>query len=453
MNTAIAILMKDPALAKMRLEPVLGVDARADLARTLFDHCLRFFCHFYPDNKLAVVTPSPEIAEKAHAQGATALHQKSGDINAAGHLAVDWAVKLGIKHLLIIHADIAVLQVSEINHLINAARENAVVIAKSHDGGSNALILSPPHVIAPQFGNHSATAHERAAIAAGVTYQSLILPHLSHDIDTPQDLSEALQDKEQRVEIFAVPDLPEITAGDDIAALIAQKLAKMGESLKPYDIIIIAQKIISKSEGCLVSLDAFPPSKQALEISATIGKDARKVEAILSQSAQILRMRPQEPEGLLIARHKRGWICANAGIDQSNLGAGEADRLLLLPENPDHSAATIRTNLEIHFNIAPIGVIISDSFGRPWRQGQVNVALGLSGVPALIDWRERQDANGRILKATLPAFADEVAASSGLVSLKDAGLPVVIVRGLAWPLSDEATGQDFLRPLAQELFI
>jgi len=446
---AIAILMKDPAKAKTRLEPLLGSDARAALARTLFEHSLSFFCQFYPETPLCVVTPSPAIADLTRHHGAIALMQETGGINEAAQEAVNWAMSLGRQHLLIIHADIVVLQVTEINQMIEAAKETAVVIAASHDGGSNALLLSPPDIIQPSFGSHSAAAHAAAAKKAQVTCKNLRLAHLCHDIDTPQDLSAAMKD----IRIFALSDLPEIAAGDNLAELVVQALSRMDETLKPYDIVVVAQKILSKSEGRLLPLDAFPPSGQALQIAAEIGKDARKVEAILSQSAQILRTRPQQPEGLLITRHKKGWICANAGIDQSNLGTDQEDMLLLLPEDPDASAARLRAQWEEYFAIAPIGVIISDSFGRPWRQGQVNIALGLAGITAVVDWRDRVDANGRVLKATMPAFADEVAASSGLVSLKDAGLPVTIIRGLDWQESKNASGQDFLRPLDQELFI
>jgi len=452
MNLAIAILMKDLKRAKTRLEPVLGSDMREQLARHLFEHTLQFFHKFYADEKLSVVTPSSDIANIASRHNAIALHQESGDINMAAQIAIRWACSLNVKHLLIIHADIAVLQKAEIDQMIETAKKTSVVIAPSHDGGSNALLLSPPDAITPHFGYRSAAAHVEVAKITGKSYRCLYLPHLSHDIDRPQDLSGATQQK-QSVEIFAVPDLPEVKAGDNLAALITIALINMGETLKPLDIIIIAQKIVSKSEGQLQPLDAFPPSKKALEIAAEIGKDERKVEAILSQSDQILRKRAQTPEGLLIARHKKGWVCANAGIDQSNLGKAAAEEwLLLLPQDPDASAVRLRTDLEAGFSVAPIGVIISDSFGRPWRQGQVNIALGVAGVPAIIDWRARRDGDGRVLRATLPAFADELAASSGLLSLKDAGLPVIIVRGLDWRPSLTSSGQDFLRSWEQELF-
>jgi len=454
MNLAIAILMKDLSNAKTRLEPVLGSDMRKFLARCLFEHSLQFFRQCYVDKKLAVVTPSPSIADMARQHDATALHQEEGGINEAAQIAARWALSLGSEYLLIIHADIAVLQIAEIDQMMETARKAAVVIAASHDGGSNALLLSPPDVIAPHFGHHSARAHVAAAQAAHVPYKLLHLPYLSHDIDRPQDLVTTIRkQKKPQVELFAVPGLPEVKKGDDLAALIIQAITDMDEVLYPHDVVIVAQKIVSKSEGQLLPLEAFSPSEQAQTIADDIGKDPRKVEAILSQSERILRMRAQVPEGLLITRHKKGWICANAGIDQSNLGEDKENWLLLLPQDPDTSAAKLRDALETGFSASPIGVIISDSFGRPWRQGQVNIALGLASVPAVVDWRTRTDGNGRTLRATMPAFADELAASSGLLSLKDAGLPVIVVRGLDWQASYAASGQDFLRPLEQELFV
>jgi len=200
LTLAIAILMKDLEKAKTRLESVLGSDMRTTLARNLFEHTLRFFRQFYADNKLVVVTPSSVIADMARQHDSTALYQDGGDINEAAQIAIRWALSLEAEHLLIIHADIAVLQIAEIDQMIKAASEAAVVIAASHDGGSNALLLSPPDVIRPHFGRHSAAAHIAAAQAAQVNYTTLHLPHLRHDIDKPQDLSALIRKKEKQPE-------------------------------------------------------------------------------------------------------------------------------------------------------------------------------------------------------------------------------------------------------------
>jgi coenzyme F420-0:L-glutamate ligase/coenzyme F420-1:gamma-L-glutamate ligase len=456
MTVAIAILMKDPCQAKTRLKPALGNDARETLALLLFENTLGFFRRFYGDNPLAVVTPSERVAEIARAHDATALGQngKAG-INGAAARAAEWARSINAEKLLVIHADIPTLEAAEIAILIGASVEASVVIAESHDCGTNAILLSPPDAIPFSFGPRSADAHETAAKGEGRGCTRLTLPNLCRDIDTPHDLFSASTSgsiRRQGVSLFAVAGIPEIGAGDDLSAAIGQALSDMGSELMPRDIVIVAQKIVSKSEARMFALDAFVPSPRALEIAAEIGKDARKVEAILSESSDIIRARRQEPDGLLITRHRQGWICANAGIDQSNLGEGRDDMLLLLPEDPDVSAARLRAGLEERYGVQ-IGVVITDTFGRPWRHGLVNVAIGVAGVPAVVDWTVRADAYGRGLKATLPAFADELAAASGLLMQKDAGLPVVIIRGLPWSDTPSASAGDFLRPLSQELFL
>lgn len=249
---------------------------------------------------------------------------------------------------------------------------------------------------------------------------------------------------------FAVPGIPEVAEGDDLASLIAVALDET--HLEPGDIVVVAQKIVSKAEGRMKAYDDYVPSPEALCIADEIGKDARKVEAILSESSEVIRARRMGADGLLITRHRQGWICANAAIDESNLGAGKSGKLLLLPEDPDASARTLRAGLEKRF-AGPIGVIVTDTFGRPWRNGLVNVAIGTAGVAAIVDWTDRTDAYGRGLKATLPAFADEIAAAAGLLMQKDAGRPVIVMRGLRWHDRPEASARDVLRPLSQELFL
>jgi coenzyme F420-0:L-glutamate ligase/coenzyme F420-1:gamma-L-glutamate ligase len=254
------------------------------------------------------------------------------------------------------------------------------------------------------------------------------------------------------IEMQPLPYAGEVQPGADLASLIAAAVRSAGGSLLAGDILVVAQKVVSKSEGRLVAAASFAPSERALALAAEIGKDPHKVEAILSESREVLRARRQPPDGLLITRHRHGWICANAGIDESNLGAGKQGMLLLLPEDPDASARAIRAGLEAGV-AAPIGVIVSDTFGRPWRNGQVNVAIGLAGVPALVDWSGRRDAYGRGLRSTLPALADEICAAAGLLMQKDAGIPAVLVRGVSWTADATASARDILRPLERELFL
>lgn len=454
MTVAAAIMMKDPAEAKTRLKPALANDARESLALVLFDNTLAFLTTRH-DGPVGVVTRSQAIAARAATTGAAVIREPDGgDLNAAAELAAQWATGIGADALLVLHADIPTLAEDEFSQLLAAGQRAPVAIAQSRDGGTNALLVSPPNALPFRFGRDSADAHEAAATAVGLAVERLILPHLSRDLDRPEDLAEAIRlpASGQGAQLLAVPNIGEVEAGDDLPALIAQAADAAGMPLQPRDIVVVAQKIVSKSEGRMLPLASFTPSEAAEKLAAEIGKDVRKVEAILSESTAVIRAKRQLPEGLLITRHKHGWICANAGIDESNLGAGREGMLLLLPEDPDASARSIREGLETRYG-GPIGVVVSDTFGRPWRNGLVNIAIGVAGVPALVDWSTRTDAYGRGLKATLPAFADEVAAAAGLLMAKDAGLPVIVLRGLAWRDDEQASARQVLRPVEQELFL
>lgn len=454
MTVAAAILMKDPADAKTRLRPALPNDAREKLALLLFDNTLDFLLAAH-SGPVGVVTPSPTIAERVSARGAVVVEESpGGDINAAARLAAVWAITAGAASLLLIHADIPTLSAFELEQLLAAGRRVSVAIAPSRDGGTNALLVSPPDAIPFAFGKDSATAHEAAGIARSLTVERLRLPHLSRDVDQPEDLAEAiwLPAPAQGMQAFALSGIGDVGEGDDLAEVIARAAQASGCDIAPGDIVVVAQKIVSKSEGRLLPLSTFAPSAEALDLAEKIGKNAHKVQAILSESTAVIRARRQPPDGLLITRHRHGWICANAGIDESNLGHGREGMLLLLPEDPDASARAIRLGLEGRFGV-PIGVVISDTFGRPWRNGLVNVAIGVAGVTPLVDWTTRTDAYGRGLKATLPAFADELAAAAGLLMAKDASTPVVVLRGLAWQADANASARHVLRAVEQELFL
>lgn len=455
MTVAIAILMKDPAVAKTRLSPVLANDARERLALLLFENTLQFFKRTHTGGAVGVVTASRETAAISRKYGASVIEEAGASgINAAADRATEWAIGIGATSLLLVHADIATWVDEEVEQLLAVRGRCSVVVGVSADGGTNALLLTPPDAIPFSYGPNSADAHEAAAHKSGRSCERLQLAYLSRDIDTPQDLHDHFETSRSPVEArcFAVTTMPEVAAGDDLATLISEALVRTNRMLIAGDIVVVAQKIVSKSEGRLVAASHFQPSQQAIALAAEIGKDSHKVEAILSESSDVIRARRQPPDGLLITRHRHGWICANAGIDESNLGDGREGMLLLLPEDPDASARRIRDGLEAKYD-TPIGVIVSDTFGRPWRNGLVNVAIGIAGVPAIVDWAGRTDAYGRGLKATLPAFADEVAAAAGLLMQKDAGLPVIVMRGLEWKVTPASSARDVLRPAAQELFL
>jgi coenzyme F420-0:L-glutamate ligase/coenzyme F420-1:gamma-L-glutamate ligase len=244
--------------------------------------------------------------------------------------------------------------------------------------------------------------------------------------------------------------IPLISPGDDLVAIILNSVQLNGILLEEGDILVLAQKIVSKAQGRLVNLDAVEPSPRAIELADLTAKDPRLLELVLRESSQVLRTRP----GTVVVEHRLGFICANAGIDHSNV-AGEAGQtgewVLLLPEDPDAAAAEVRQRLEGVSGVR-LGVMIIDSHGRAWRQGTVGVAIGLSGLPALADLRGCVDLYGYTLRITQVGVADELAAAASLVMGQAAeGTPVVHVRGFPYPLR-EASMQELLRPKDQDLF-
>ena len=241
------------------------------------------------------------------------------------------------------------------------------------------------------------------------------------------------------LELFAVEGLPEVHPGDDLAELIAPRA-----TLQDGDVLVVAQKIVSKAEGCIRDLATVTAGEEAKRIAPQLvaNPDPRFVQLVLDQSVRVLRS-----QRVLITETRHGFVCANSGIDQSNI---PGDNLVtLLPADPDASAARLRERLRELTGVAP-GVIVSDTFGRPWRLGIVNVALGIAGVKALEDLRGSPDDVGRDLHATVLAVADDVASAAGLVMKKTARSPVVVVRGLE--VSGEGRGSDLIRPAAEDVF-
>ncbi len=251
--------------------------------------------------------------------------------------------------------------------------------------------------------------------------------------------------------MLAVRGLPEVRPGDDLAGMLVAALAENQITLAAGDILVLAHKIISKAEGRIVRLDEIEPSPRAHDLAARLGKDPRKIEVILSESDAIVRaVRPaNRPEGVLITRHRLGFVCANAAVDESNVGADGS--VVTLPVDPDGSARRLRARLEDLTGIR-LGIIMTDTFGRAWRLGHVNVAIGLAGVPARVDLAGQPDAFGRPLQVTAPALADELAAAAGLLMAKDAMAPAIVVSGIAWQESDSSAA-DLLRPHHEDLFL
>jgi coenzyme F420-0:L-glutamate ligase/coenzyme F420-1:gamma-L-glutamate ligase len=241
------------------------------------------------------------------------------------------------------------------------------------------------------------------------------------------------------LELFAVEGLPEIHPGDDLGALISSRA-----KLNAADVLVVAQKVVSKSEGRFLNLDTVTAGDEANRIAPQLiaQPDPRLVQVILDESVRVLRS-----QRVLITETRHGFVCANSGVDQSNVG--DPNTVTLLPNDPDGSAAAIRDRIHQLVGV-DVGVIVSDTFGRPWRLGIVNVALGVAGLPALIDLRGTPDDAGREMHATVLAIADDIASAAGLVMRKTARAPVVVVRGLE--LTGDGHGGDLVRPAAEDLF-
>ncbi len=258
-----------------------------------------------------------------------------------------------------------------------------------------------------------------------------------------------MQDRENnRIELIALEGLPLVHAGDDIAGHILDALARSELTLELRDILVVAQKIISKSEGRLVCLDTVEPSQRALEIAPVVDKDPRLVEIILRESREVLRMRA----GIIVVEDMRGLVLANAGVDASNVNAdGEDGSVLLLPADPDASASRLRSALKACSG-RDVGIIINDSIGRAWRNGTVGTAIGVSGVPALLDLRGTPDLFGRELRTTDLGLADEIAAAASLLmGQAGEGRPVILVRGIPYERR-EGRARELLRPKSQDFF-
>ena len=238
----------------------------------------------------------------------------------------------------------------------------------------------------------------------------------------------------------ALRGLPEVRAGDDLAAL----LAGAGAPFRDGDVLVVAHKVVSKAEGCVRDLADVEPGPRARELAARLERDPRHVQAVLDEAVEVLR-----EERALICRTRHGFVCANAGVDVSNVDEGVA---AILPADPDRSARRIRDGLRVRAGVE-VAVVVSDTFGRPWRKGLVDVAIGCAGIAAVADLRGTTDTRGRALHATEVAIADEVAAAAELVMGKDLDVPVAVVRGIdrSW-LRESSVRTEVVRPHGEDLF-
>lgn len=246
-----------------------------------------------------------------------------------------------------------------------------------------------------------------------------------------------------RYEVIAVEGLPEIGRGDDLARLMVEAAHRQDTPIRDRDLLVVSQKIVSKAEGRLVRLSEVTPSARARMVAEEIGRDPRLVEVILSESRRVVR----QDKGVLIVETHHGWVCANAGVDQSNV---DADTACLLPEDSDRSAANLRERLRA-LTGHELAIVVADTFGRPWREGLVNVAVGLAGFQPIVSYLGKEDPAGHVLQATILALADELASAAEPVMGKLDRVPVAIIRGLNWERG-EGSSRALMRDPARDLF-
>jgi len=247
----------------------------------------------------------------------------------------------------------------------------------------------------------------------------------------------------ERLEVHVLEGIPEIAAGDDLAARIGDAVAGSPGllPLRPDDVLVVTQKVVSKAEGAIVDLTSVTPRPEAVDFAERWGRDARQVEVVLREARRVVRME----HGVLITETPHGFVCANGGVDASNVGPRSGDVVTLLPRDPDGSATTIRAAVRERFGV-DVPVIVSDSFGRPWRWGITDVAIGISGLLPLEDLRGAPDHDGRLMRSTVRAVADEVASAAELVLGKAAGRPAALVRGANPPLGEGSIRELVMAP-------
>lgn len=462
---AAVVPVKSLAAAKSRLVPHLGPVAAQQLALAMLGDVVEALLATPGIDRVAVTTPDAGVGRAARAAGAEVLLRNDPGLNAAVEAAGAELAPGRDDGLLVVLGDVAGVRPDELERLLHALDGPGVALAPSQDGGSSALLRVPRDAIPAGFGPGSAKVHRDLAARAGVALRELELPSLAIDVDTREDLEalrrtgaagprtrallEALAPgtagpggSPDQLRAVALRGIPAVAVGDDLARLVSGAARRQGLSLAG-GVLVVCQKIVSKAEGRIVALADVDPSAEATRIAEEDGKDPRHVEIVLRESKRIVRRGP----GVLICETRHGFVCANAGVDLSN--APGTDVAVLLPEDPDASAARLRASLQ-QAGCGPLAVIVSDTFGRPWREGLVDVAIGCAGIAPIEDLRGRPDLRGRILQVTAMATADQLATTAGILMTKDSGVPAVWIDGIA-PLGDGSV-RSMLRDPAHDLF-
>ena len=456
MITAI-LPFRSVADSKRRMESALSEQERIELSARLLVRTLAALRNARSIGRTILVSPDPLARELARAAGAEAIDDHGVPLNEAIRLGLDRATTSGASAALIVPVDLAHVSAIAIDELTEAWRASGAAsgILPALDGGTAALITPLPTSMTLHYGEGSAALHLRELSAINSSVQQLN-SLLAADLDTPEDLNAvtAAQPGADHDGLIALPidGLGEIQPNDNLPQLIAESVQRFisKRSLGPLradDVISVTQKIVSKAEGAIVDLTSITPRPEAVAYAERWKRDARQVEVVLQEAVRVVRM----DRGVIITETAHGFVLANSGVDASNVGPRSGEIVTLLPRDPDASATRIRAAIAARTGVAP-GVIITDSFGRPWRLGITDVAIGLAGIAALDDLRGQPDADGRVMAATVRAVADQIAAAAELALGKSARRPLAFIRGAKPAPTETGSVRESLMPPDWDLF-
>ena len=460
MITAI-LPFRSVADSKRRMESALSEQERMELSARLLVRTLAALRNARSIGRTILVSPDPLARELARAAGAEAIDDHGVPLNEAIQLGLDHATTSGASNALIVPVDLAHVSASAIDELTQAWRTSGAAsgILPALDGGTAALITPLPTKMGLHYGEGSAALHLRELSLISSSVQQLNSP-LAADLDTPEDLhavsaagvNHSTAAHQDGLIALPIDGLGEIQPNDNLPELIAESVQRFisERSLGPLradDVISVTQKIVSKAEGAIVDLASITPRPEAVAYAERWKRDARQVEVVLQEAVRVVRM----DRGVIITETSHGFVLANSGVDASNVGPRSGEIVTLLPRDPDASATKIRAAIAARTGVAP-GVIITDSFGRPWRLGITDVAIGLAGIAALEDLRGQPDADGRVMAATVRAVADQIAAAAELALGKSARRPLAFIRGAKPAPTETGSVRESLMPPDWDLF-
>ena len=460
MITAI-LPFRSVADSKRRMESALSEQERMELSARLLVRTLAALRNARSIGRTILVSPDPLARELARAAGAEAIDDHGVPLNEAIQLGLQRASSSGASTALIIPVDLAHVSGGALDELVSAWRASGAAsgILPALDGGTAALITPLPTTMSLHYGEGSAALHLRELSLISSSVQQLN-SLLAADLDTPEDfnavnaagVNHSTAAHQDGLIALPIDGLGEIQPNDNLPQLIADSVQRFvsERSLGPLradDVISVTQKIVSKAEGAIVDLTSITPRPEAVAYAERWKRDARQVEVVLQEAVRVVRM----DRGVIITETAHGFVLANSGVDASNVGPRSGEVVTLLPRDPDGSARAIREAIRLRTGIAP-GVIITDSFGRPWRLGITDVAIGVAGIAALEDLRGKLDADGRMMAATVRAVADQIAATAELALGKTARRPLALIRGAHPQVAEDGSARSSLMPPDWDLF-